>query len=157
MGTDKGYCFDSMSFIYLVKRYPKHIAAFKPIWSALETMIGKSLILSPMESYLEIEYGGDEVSEWVKENKRHVFLEPDEKDIETVKKILSKYPNLHDTKKKRHDADPFVIALALNRGLTPVTDEKRTHIDGKKNIANVCLNYGIKTMTLVEFIEKLTG
>ena len=62
----KGYCLDTMSFINLIKRYPKRIAVFTPMWSKLEQMIAQSIILSPMESYLEIERGGDEVAEWAK-------------------------------------------------------------------------------------------
>lgn len=147
------YCFDASSLITLVKAYPKKL--FPSVWKKFESMVGQELIFSPMEVFLELTEGNDDLAVWAVEHKKKIFVEVDEEQIESVKSILSKHPRLHDLQKKKYDADPFVVGLAMQQKLIVVTDEKKTHMNGRVNISNVCTAYGIPSLKLLDFFEKI--
>lgn len=52
--------------------------------------------------------------------------------------ILAKFPQLVDARKTHFAADPWVIALALEHGLTIVTEERPTGNAQRPNIPDVC-------------------
>jgi len=128
---------------------------FPHIWGKLEPMIEKGLIVSPIEVYFEIANRSDEISEWVKQNKEKLFVELDELQIAATKEILGKYKRLHDIKKTKFDADPFVVALARVKNLTVVSNEKKTKIESRQNIANVCSTYNIPYTPLLDFFDEI--
>jgi len=119
-------------------------------------MIEEGLIASPTEVYFETADRGDEISQWVKDNKEKIFIELDEQQIAAATDVLSRYRRLHDIKKTKFDADPLVVALAHSNKLTVVTNEKKTNINnGKQNIANVCGVYNIPCITLLDFFDEI--
>lgn len=150
----KRYCLDSNCFILLTNFYRRK--TFPAIWGKLDPMIEKGLIASPTEVYFEIANRGDEISQWVKDNKEKIFVELDEQQVAATTEILSKYRRLHDIKKTKFDADPLVVALAYSNKFTVVSNEKRTNINnGKQNIANVCDVYNIPCITLLDFFDEI--
>jgi len=70
-----------------------------------------------------------------------------------VREILSKFPKLIDTNKTTADADPFIIALALSRNCTVVTNERGGTSDNPK-IPYVCEYYGVKCLSLIDFFRE---
>lgn len=149
----KAYCLDTMCFILLMNSYRRK--TFPHIWKKLDPMIENRLIVSPLEVYIEITDRTDEISEWVKRDKEKLFVELDEQQITTAKDILSKYKKLHDIKKTKFDADPFVVALARVKNLTVVSNERKTTVEAKQNITNVCTAYGVPCMPLLDFFDEI--
>lgn len=66
---------------------------------------------------------------------------------------MHKFPTLIDSEKTTPDADPFVIGLALSKGWTVIASE-RSNPGGKPRIPDVCRNYNVKCIKLVEFIRE---
>jgi len=77
-----------------------------------------------------------------------------EEDVQVeVKAILAKHPKLVMEKKQRYAADPFIIATAKVKGLTIVTEEKVTGTLNRPNIPDVCNDYGLAYINLLQFIK----
>lgn len=67
--------------------------------------------------------------------------------------IINGFPSLTNTKSVMSgSADPFVIALAQERGLTVVTAEKSKPT--KPRIPDVCKALGVPCITLVELFRR---
>jgi hypothetical protein len=72
---------------------------------------------------LELERQDDDVFAWAK---RHVTFMPLRNEIQaSATEILTKFPQLVNTRRSRSVADPFVIALARVQGLTVVSADLR--------------------------------
>ena len=56
--------------------------------------------------------------------------------------------------KDRSQADPFVIAVAKVTKRTVVTGEKAVGSTQQPRIPNVCVQYGIEYINIVEFIRR---
>src|SRR5262249_38821091 len=79
-------------------------------------------IISCEEVYVELAKQDDDLHEWIKARK--MMLIPPEETIQLrVSEILTKYPRLVDTLKGRSQADPFVIATAIEHRSVVVTGE----------------------------------
>jgi hypothetical protein len=70
-----------------------------------------------------------------------------------VRAILAKHPKLVMEKKQRYAADPFVIATAKVKCLTVITDEKATNTLNRPNIPDVCNDYGVLCINLLQLIQ----
>jgi protein associated with RNAse G/E len=73
--------------------------------------VNNDRLVSPKEVLNEINQNDDQLTKWAKKQKK-MFKEPTEKQIQIVQEILRDYPSLIDIE-KRFDADPWVIALAI--------------------------------------------
>lgn len=82
-----------------------------------------------------------------------MFIELDEEQIKQVKIIVSKFPKLIDSEKTTPDADPFVIDLVISKSWTVISSE-RSNPGGKPRIPDVCRNYNVKCIKLVEFLRE---
>ena len=56
-------------------------------------------------------------------------------------------------KKQRFAADPFIIAVAKLRGLTLVTEERPTGSLNRPNIPDICADYGLSYINLLQLIR----
>jgi hypothetical protein len=88
---------------------------------------------------------------WAKRQK--CFKDLDRDQIECVKRILKAFPSLIDEKKTVADADPFVIALALEKGWKVVSSENPAGASLRKRIPDVCSQYKVPCLTLLEFFR----
>jgi hypothetical protein len=162
MKTIDYYVVDSSSLIELNLRYP--IDIFPGTWNKLQTLIKKGLLISPVEVFKEIVLRDDSLGKWAKKNK-NIFRELDESQIEIVKGILTKYPNLAKSDNEVAAADAFLIALAVTcnessqKTLTGavrknliVTEER---IRGNRvRIPFVCKDYNIACINVIELFRK---
>ena len=100
------------------------------------------------------------LSKWAK-NQKKMFKEPTQKQIELVQEILKDFPALIDTERK-FDADPWVIALALELSSSSqqtlftikrivVTEEKLR--ENRVRIPFVCQQKSIDAIDIVEMFR----
>ena len=118
-------------------------------------ILRKSLVrdcLLPREVFNELQRRDDNLWDWTKDHKK-MFIELDEEQAKQVKAIVSKFPKLTDREKTTPDADPFVIGLALSKSWTVITSE-HSNPGGKPRIPDVCKNYNIKCIKIVEFFRE---
>jgi hypothetical protein len=147
-----GYCIDTNALIDLWRRfYPPDI--FSSLWKEIENIISQGKLIAPREVFDELGKQDDELYKWAKRNKQ-MYKNLDREQMKQVCNILKQFKELIDTNKETPDADPFVIALAKNKGWTVITSEKPANLGGHPKIPDVCKNYNIKCIPLIKFFRE---
>ena len=162
MTPDTYYIIDSSSLIELNRKYP--IDIFPSLWKNMEGLIKNGFLLSHEEVFKEIIEGDDELAGWAKRHRR-LFKGYDEKQMETVREILLKYPSLAKADNEKASADPFLIAMAVGflndkqqtldgsrKGKLIVTEEKLR--GNRVRIPFVCKDYGIDCIEVLEMCRR---
>jgi hypothetical protein len=131
-----------------VRHYPPDV--FPAVWKQFETGIAQGKLKAIVEVYRELEQHGNELFAWAKRRKGK-FVALHTAIQRRVQVILAQFPSLAKADRTRRDADPFVIALAAEEGLTVVTYElpKPT----KPRIPDVCQRLSIPCIALVELFR----
>jgi hypothetical protein len=153
------YIIDSCSIIDLFRLYPADV--FPKLWEKLDKLIKKDRLISHKFVLQELSKRSDNAYRWAK-NKKIMFKDITPQQIEIMKDVASKFPELIDPDKDI-DADPWLIALALEREkqrkLIPrieikviVTEEKFK--PNKVNIPFVCQKLGIEYTNLIGLMRK---
>lgn len=146
------YSLDTSALLEAWRRsYPRDV--FPSLWEKLEGLISTGDLRATEEVFFELERQDDEVLDWAKENPS-LFIEIDDAIQRDVQSILEKFPRLVDTRKSRSGADPFVIALALGRRSTVVTNERASGSPDRPHIPDVCTALGIRCITILELIRE---
>jgi hypothetical protein len=152
--TTNYYIIDTSSLVKLNRNNPLDV--FPSIWKNLEKLVLNNQLIAPKEVLNEIIQNDDQLTKWAK-NQKGMFIEPTEKQIGFVKDILKEYPSILDIDRK-NDADPWVIALALEMMTDPqkklfsikrivVTEEK---LRGNKiKIPFICENKSIESIDII--------
>jgi hypothetical protein len=152
--TTNCYIIDTSSLVKLNRNNPLDI--FPSIWKNLENLVLNNRLIAPKEVLNEISQNDDQLSKWAK-NQKGMFIEPTQKQIDFVKDILRDYPSILDVDRK-YDADPWVIALALEMMTHPqktlftikrivVTEEK---LRGNKiKIPLICEEKSIESIDII--------
>lgn len=146
------YVFDSNIFIGLQQRQPRDI--YPSVWNKLNDLIADGTIISSREVFDELTLGDDALSEWAKDRKE-VFLPSDVSIQERVRTILCTDRGLVEGGKKRNNADPFVIALAMEKQCKVVTEEAPSNSVVAPKIPNICSKYGIPYTNFVGFMREM--
>lgn len=101
----------------------------------------------------ELKRKSEDLQKWL--SALGVGILPLEEDIqEAVAAILQQHPRLVMEKKQRFAADSFVIATAVIRKLTIVTEEHPTGNLARPNIPDVCNDYGVLCINLIRLIRQ---
>ena len=156
--TDDVYIIDTSSLVKLNRNNP--IDVFPSIWEKLKFLADNDRLVAPREVHNEIKQNDDMLSKWAKNQKR-MFKEPTQRQIQLVQEILKDCPSLIDTERK-YDADPWVIALAIELSSSPqktlltikrivVTEEKLRGTQVK--IPYVCGQKSIEAIDIVELFR----
>ncbi|MBI3034075.1 DUF4411 family protein [Candidatus Woesearchaeota archaeon] len=156
--TDNMYIIDTSSLVKLNRNNP--IDVFPSIWDKLKFLVDNNRLIAPREVHNEINQNDDMLSKWAKTQKK-MFKAPTLRQIELVQEILKDYPSLIDTERK-YDADPWVIALAIELSSRPqktiltikrivVTEEKLRGTQVK--IPYVCSQKSIEAIDIVELFR----
>ena len=104
------------------------------------------------EVVTELKRKDDSICNWVLE--RDSMIVPIDAGVQRhLAMIMSKYGRLVDTRKSRSGGDPWVIALALERGLTVVTGEKASGNLNKPKIPDVSKDLGVACVGIVDFFR----
>jgi len=153
------YIIDTSSLIKIKEQYPRR--TFPGVWQKLEDLCKNGRLIAPFEVLKEIEEGDDELNVWAKRF-RNIFIKPDKRQTEIVRDILSKHPYLAKSQKIGPNADPWIIALVIQKNeeeqqklfqnvYIVVTEESK--IKAQK-IPSVCRNYGIDCINILKLFEK---
>lgn len=135
-----------------VRYYPPDV--FPTLWSNLDPFIDGGEIICSEEVYVETSKKADELHEWIKDRKQ--MLVPLTSEIQQLATdLLTDYPRLVDTLRGRSQADPFVIATAIETNSIVVTGENRTGNLTKPKIPDVCDARGIRSMNFLQMIREL--
>ena len=146
------YCFDTSAFLDAWNRnYPPDV--FPQLWRAIEEAIAAGAVIAPEEVRVEFAKKDDALHKWAR--KQHdLFCDLDSEQQQTVTEILARFPRLIDTRRGRSGADPFVIALARQRGSVIVTGENNDGTKEKPKIPTVCSAFGVRYIKTIEFIRE---
>jgi len=106
------YVIDTSAFIFLDKEY--HYDVFTLLWDKhFINLVDEGKLVSTIEVKNELKKQDDFLYNWIKKNCSQMFFETDDNIARHLKK-LEKYNNFIDAEKpSSEDADPFVVALAL--------------------------------------------
>jgi len=162
------YCIDSCVLIEASRRFYA-FDFFSDFWWWLSQEGNKGTWTSPLEVYREIVENTDKkdmLNSWVKQN-RSCFSNTS-KDVQRAFKdisdyIVKNYTN-HQATRALRKADPWVVALALAKGLTVVSFEvpvnlshsfKSGKFEAEVKIPNLCNEFGIRYINLFDMIREL--
>ncbi|MEN3370303.1 MAG: hypothetical protein V7609_2446 [Verrucomicrobiota bacterium] len=146
------FCVDSSGWLDgWTRNYPRDV--FQTLWQRIEELIAAGEVITSEEVYVELAKKDDDLHAWIHARKS-MLVPPEEKIQQKVAELLGKYPRLVDTLKGRSQADPFVIATAIERGAVVVTGELMGSAT-KPRIPFVCQSEGIRCITFLEMIREL--
>jgi hypothetical protein len=147
------YCVDTSAWLDGWRRYyPPDV--FPSLWEKIDLQICAGSIFSSEEVYVELKKKDDDLHKWIQARKDRMLVEPNEAIQNRVASLLATYPRLVDTLKGRSQADPFVIATAVELHAAVVTGEISGNQD-RPRIPFVCQVEGVKCITFLQMIREL--
>ena len=135
------------------------LLVFPGILDALQILIDTRKLFSSLLVFKELENyysdAGDEFLDWLNSNKE-IFLPPTSSIQKHVKSVLSNFPKWIDVEKKSNDADPFVVATAIELNATVISEEKKILVQQntkKIKIPNVCDHYNLESQNILTLLR----
>lgn len=159
------YCFDTSAFITLGRTHEKVIELPASLWDHLEKMMRDGQIISHRLVFDEISSDikdPDFVAQWIAD-KKACFLERTSAQISMVPNIVSRCPDLIDYQREHEQADPWLIALAIEKSKeqtlfyvnvsSKVVSQESSN--SPKKIPAACKYFGIQHRSLREFFDEM--
>jgi len=148
---------DTSSLIDAANQYNISKKSFVHVWSKFDEWIEDGKLISSVA--VKDELTSKDLEDFLKWARKHKeFFYPLTKEVqEKTTEVLAKYPNLIKIRGTGNsNADPFLVATALLRSGTIVTQEKREK-NSKKicKIPNVCDGFGIPCIKLQDFLDEI--
>ena len=132
------------------KHYPPDV--FETVWERIAGLIEEGRFLAPDEVLRELEKQEDDLHKWAKARSK-MFLPLEQAIQQRAGAIANQFKSLVQTKTVMGgSADPFVIALAVERNLIVVTDEQRRPKNPR--IPDVCDALGVRCIPLVQLFRE---
>lgn len=145
------YCIDTSCLIAAwEERYPRE--NFPKFWDLLERDIASGRVRAPLAVLEETEKKSKDLYAWLKA-RPDLFIDYEEDIQLEARAVLAKHQRLVMEKKQRYSADSFVIATARIKGLTVVTEEKPTGNFNRPNLPDVCRDYHLECISLIQLIR----
>jgi hypothetical protein len=155
------YIFDTSAIIDMHKFYP--INRVFPYWRNVDFSISMGRFRAPLFVLLDIERKDDDIKKWFSSRKSKMAIMPGDFQNNAVKIIERDHKGLVNYRFDRMNADPFVIACALdiiNGNQTILTQEKQLPIivaqEGerkKESIPKVCKKMGLTCISIDQLWE----
>jgi len=123
------------------------------LWNLFNSLIQKGVVVASREVHVEISQKDDELLKWVNDRKG-MFIEVDEKQQQIVSEIVNRFPTWIDPDSTRNNADPYVIALAVQHNLVVVSNE-RGGGPTKPKIPFVCETYHVRHLRIDDFLREV--
>ncbi len=143
------YSIDTSALIEAwVRHYPPDV--FPTLWKRIEKLIGDGWLLAIDEVLRELERKSDDLHKWAKQHGR-LFVSTDQAIMQRAGPVINQFPSLADPQSQRGKADPFVIALAMERNLTVVTAERSKPT--KPRIPDVCQQLQVPCISLIKLFR----
>lgn len=152
----QGYVLDSTSIIDLGRRIhpPESRAAAQAI---VANLIDQRLIKSPREVYLELttraKSDGDEVANWCKSNE-NIFEDLTYEQQMHLSAILTEYPEMVKADSLTYDADPILVAMAMEYGWILVSSDGSGTNPRPNSVHVVAAHFGIECVTEHVFLKE---
>jgi hypothetical protein len=147
-----GYSLDTSGFLDAwLRHYP--IDVFPTIWERLDGATRNGVLFASDEVLRELERKDDDAHAWIKA-RPHMIVPFDIQVEAEVIHLMARFPRLVDTKKGRSGGDPFVIAVAIVKGLTVITGENATGKLDSPRIPDVCKDLGISCIRILDFFRE---
>lgn len=137
------------------------------IFKRLEELVISRIIAMPQQVITEVKTDShpDMPGAWVAGIKKHL-QHPLHPDTNFVRLVMSEVGDVVDKEKGRDEADPYVIALALqlmsdNWSVTVVTEDVKDRIhrhddrQGKRSLKSACEIMGIEVCLTSDFINRM--
>lgn len=160
----KIYCFDTSAFVTLSRTSENIIELPKTLWEHLEAMMESGAIISHRLVFDEINNNSknpDFITKWIADKKK-CFLSRTDAQIMQIPKIVEKFPTLIDYTYEREQADPWLIALAIEKSRENKLFEvcasvvvSQENPNSLKKIPAVCKEFGIKHLSLRNFFDEI--
>lgn len=145
----KKYAIDACALIDAAKNYNMSKKTFSNIWEKLEEMVENGTLITSVE--IKDELMDDDIINWCNKHKE-MFVKLSVEIQEKVTNVLRDFPNMIKiTTKKNSNGDPFLVATALVKEATIVTNEKR----GENKIPTICEEIGIECLNLNGFLDEI--
>lgn len=148
------YCIETSSIVDLARRrFPDDL--YPGLLAAVEGMVSAGQIVAPREVYRELEKSADEVLEWAK-NRKGMFVDPTPRQIELLRDMRSRDQRVFSLNKPGPDADPWVVAVAVEGNLKVITSENRVGGNAQKfQIPNLCEMFSVECLDLFGMFRSL--
>lgn len=147
------YCLDTSALVNPWRRYYP-LELFPSIWDHLDECIAQGRVFASHEVQHELEQKDDELLAYAKK-KDGLFVPLDDVQQGYVTEIVNKFPLWINSESAKNSADPFVVALAKQRGLTVVTYETKAGPgSAKTKIPNVCDHFAVPCLTYLGFLKE---
>ncbi len=141
------YSIDTSCILERNRNYPP--TEFPSLWNLIERLILEGRLYASEQVLEELErVDEDEPTAWAK-TQSGLFVPLDLQQTDAVGQIQEDLPNLVDHRSLKSGGDPFVVALALVRGCSVLTQEKRSSPPSRPKIPNACERYHIPYANLV--------
>lgn len=150
-----GYVLDANTIIQLGRRInPPEMRASANV--IVDGLIAQGRVVAPLEACKELEDRakdkGDEVLAWV-EQRRSIFTELTDAQQEHLADVLAQFPELVKHDSQGYDADPILVAMAMEyRGWTVVTRDGFND-KGKQGVKQACDHYNIPCVTEFDMLR----
>ena len=107
------FCLDTCSLIDLrTRHYPPDL--FPSLWEVIDEKASDGSLIVADEVLVEVRKKDDDLLKWLKDRSEMVI--PTTEEVQgSVIEILDRFPRLVNTQKGRSQADPFVVATAIQR------------------------------------------
>lgn len=146
------YSLDTSGFLDAwARHYP--IDVFPSIWDRLDQAVSSGILFASEEVLHELARKDDQAHSWMKARPRMIV--PFDSEIEArVIELMVRFPRLVDERKGRSGGDPFVIAIAVVKGLTVITGENPTNKLEAPRIPDVCKELRIPCIRILDFFRE---
>ena len=155
------YCVDSSALITVNRYYPSRL--IPDLWKHLDELFKKKRVLSHDIVYDEIVPSSgakDEIGKLIAKHKSS-FLPITNRQGQLALQILANFPGLIDPRSKKEEADPWIIALVIERMeelslFGKDSDFVIVSAESEKSstkIPAVCKHFKVRHMNLFEFFE----
>ena len=132
------------------RRYPPDVVP--RLWDEkFDVLIDEGILVAAFDVLEDLAKRDDGIHAWAKEREK-MFVDLDQYEPE-LKQIMAKHPRLVDTRTGKSGSDPMVIALALSRDLTVVSQEG-IGSQNRPRIPYVCNDLDIRHIDLLALIRE---
>lgn len=160
----KIYCFDTSAFLALSRTSENVIKIPTTVWEQLDKMMKLETVISHKLVYEEIcgnPKNKDFITSWIMSRKKY-FIGKNDIQRAQIPKIVSKHPKLLDYEREREQADPWIIALAIEKSKENTLFEtcisvvvNQENPNSSKKIPAACRSFGIEHLLLRGFFDEM--
>ena len=145
------YTIDTCSLTAMRRVYPEDV--FPGAWKKLSDLVKSGAVVSVEPVLDELKGQDDVVFQWAQSH-RASFHPLDEAIQEEARRLLSTHENLVDLKRRKSEADPFVVAQAILNDCAVVTEERPSGGPHRSKIPDVCKTHRVECIALLEMLRR---